>query len=95
MDDIRPNTGESWEEYNRYLQEEGIVYEGEADPLVHVQNAIALPPRYSELSYGEESRMGESSEKRDYDLRCSHHRNLLELAFLRESGVLLFQRMDL
>ena len=27
MDDIRPNTGESWEEYDRYLQEEGIVYE--------------------------------------------------------------------
>ena len=54
MDDIRPNTGESWEEYDRYLQEEGIVYEGESDPLVHVQNAIALPPRYSELSYGDE-----------------------------------------
>ena len=37
---------ESYEEYQAYLQNDGIVYR-EADPLIHVQNAMALPPRYT------------------------------------------------
>ncbi len=52
MDDIRDlnGNGESYEEYDKYLQEDGITYEGEEKPLFHVQNGIALPARYLSLS---------------------------------------------
>ena len=47
MEDIRPlKENETFEEYDQYLQDEGIVYKGEHAPLLHVQNGIALPPRY-------------------------------------------------
>ena len=47
MEDIRPlNENKTFEEYDQYLQDEGIVYKGEHAPLLHVQNGIALPPRY-------------------------------------------------
>ena len=47
MEDIRPlKENETFEEYDQYLQDEGIVYKREHAPLLHVQNGIALPPRY-------------------------------------------------
>lgn len=47
MDSIRDLEGsETYEEYDKYLQEEGIVYESGYEPAIHVQNGIALPKRY-------------------------------------------------
>ena len=49
MSEIKPFTGNTYEdfvEYEAYLQDEGIVYK-EGDTLIHVQNAMALPQRYT------------------------------------------------
>ena len=51
MDDIRDlGSGESYEEYDKYLQTEGIVYEEGYEPLIHVQNGIALPARHKSIN---------------------------------------------
>lgn len=51
MDSIRDMEGtESYGEYDKYLQEEGIVYESGHEPVLHVQNGIALPARYQSIS---------------------------------------------
>ena len=59
MDGLKEyNSNSTWEEYMdymQYLQEDGIVYKGEGKQLLHVQDGIALPPRYESLSpYGDE-----------------------------------------
>ena len=51
MDDIRDlGSGESYEEYDKYLQTEGIVYEEGYEPLIHVQNGISLPARHKSIN---------------------------------------------
>lgn len=48
---------DSDEDYARFLQEKGITYTGDPTPLVHVQNAIALPPRFAALEDGNEEEL--------------------------------------
>ena len=43
------NGSYDYADYQRYLQEEAITYREEADAEIHVQNAIALPARYTDV----------------------------------------------
>lgn len=55
MKDIRAlRPDETSEEYEKYLVQSGLRYREGGNPLIHVQDAIALPMRFEALDWGEE-----------------------------------------